>query len=417
MGDKPLNIERVDLRSAHVLRACLECITVKCTTFCSNVIILSQAGTDHPLSQAIEVDRLISGFPGTQQTALLALSDHLVTFSAAFKTYAQTLQTDFIHTVRLGMDQRPEADKSMKAVSESIHRLHAVLSGMLPSVGKPEKFQKPIAGFLATGLAKGSLSQGDAKKLDDLLKQLRNDRLDRKAVIGPYEKVLAQSKTVYDSFLKSTDRVVDHALTCAMGVANVISTMHVDLASLATSLNAVGEAILRVSEEIDFKSDFRDFVEGQRIIRYDLACEPFKPIDLSHPVFADLDTRIQDVVPPLYPVGLAAVVDDFQSAGANEMSCIKGKYVLLMEEIADVWVFVQNPNTRAMGYVPAASVKAVAPVLAIVLRQPDGLPDDVYIEVGAYVAVTAVDGPHADTVTIRGESVRLPREILGIIYQ
>ena len=66
--------------------------------------------------------------------------------------------------------------------------------------------------------------------------------------------------------------------------------------------------ITKKASEINFESDFNHFVDEKRLIRYDLKCDPFKPIDMSHPVFNNFEpSKIHNIlaVPPVYTILMA----------------------------------------------------------------------------------------------------------------
>jgi hypothetical protein len=186
----------------------------------------------------------------------------------------------------------------------------------------------------------------------------------------------------------------------------------------AAALHEAARRLRERAEAVDFRADFGAFVEQSKLIRYDMICGDFVPVDVSHPVFADIDTRLQIDVPPIYPVGIARVVDDFIADGTDQISVVAGKYVLLMETITEGWVFVSNPLTRAMGYIPGRCVEAVGRALAVVVEAPRGLGDNVYVQLGDYVAVTGGEEESKyNVITTRGEELSMLKDTLGIIHE
>jgi hypothetical protein len=187
---------------------------------------------------------------------------------------------------------------------------------------------------------------------------------------------------------------------------------------LAAALRETARGLRERAAAVDFRADFGRFVEASKLIRYDIVCDNFPPVDVSHPVFADIDTRLGIVVPPMYPVGIGRVVDDFVAKGADQLSVVTGKYVLLMETITDGWVFASNPLTRVMGYIPGHCVEAVGRAIAVVLKVPRLLVDNVHIQLGDYVAVMGSgETPAYEILTTRGEQLSVPKDTLGIIYE
>jgi hypothetical protein len=379
---------------------------------------------DAALTKTLDFTQLVSGFPGTQQTALTALSDEFTGLFTRIGSFAQLLQTSVDSGTKPALDRTADARETVKEMNKGSLKLVTLVGEMIPGCAPGFKVPGKITKLLGPGLAKGKLSKGDTKKLASLVAEVVAER-SKPEIAQSYAPLREQGLVSMERFCLSADKLQKHATACAHAMASVVSAIQTSFAGLAGDLTKGAESLSAIADSIDFQSDFSAFVKTNKIIRYDLQCSAFQPIDLSHPVFSDIDTRIRIVVPPVFPVGLAKVNQDFTSEGQeSELSVSKGKYVLLMEPPTGDWVFVQNPMSRRTGYVPAAFIQQATPKLnlAIIMKTPDQakLPQDVHVEVGAFVAVVGShgeDGSASDIVTVRGEHFTLPREVYGVIYE
>lgn len=158
---------------------------------------------------------------------------------------------------------------------------------------------------------------------------------------------------------------------------------------LLSNIEPLISTISQKASEINFEKDFIQFVAYKKIIRYDLKCEAFKPINMSHPVFNNFDpSKIRNViaVPPVYPIAMAKVLVSFTASDINEITIVKGKMVLLMEPPDYPWVLAMNPFTRQYGYVPSKYLEIVGNALGIITKEV--LSDNgINLLVGDYVAI------------------------------
>jgi hypothetical protein len=268
-------------------------------------------------------------------------------------------------------------------------------------------------------LTKGKLGKGDQKKLAKFVADAAADRhrpenkVAQEQTMDAFARKATELRTVlehFDPIYHTQRRVLTAVIAAIQGTSR----------QLANALHKSARRLRKSRKRINFQEDFSAFVQRSNLIRYDLLCNPFQPIDVAHPVFADIAPKIQIAVPPISPVGLAKVVRDHITSASNQLSVTEGRYVLLMEAITRKWVFVSNPLTRVMGYVPSICLKAVAPALAVVVRTP-GAEEQVNVQCGDYVAVLNIEdgGEKApcSIVTIKGESKIMPRDLLGVIYE
>jgi hypothetical protein len=300
----------------------------------------------------------------------------------------------------------------MSAVDNAAAPLLALLSE-IPSSSRSQAPRK-ISQLLVSLNAKGKTAKAETKKLQKLCGDVISDR-QRPDAIAAQRAAVERGAERTRAFRDAACRLLPVCQFRARIMNGVLGAIQGCSAELAAGLRGSSQALRAAAEAVDSRRDFEGFVARSALIRFDLQCNPFVPIDLSHPVFADIDTRIQVAVPPIYPVGVAAVVDDFVAEGGNELSITRGKHVLLMEEPGSEWVFVMNPLTRATGYAPAAAVEKIGQALAVVV-EVGAVGGDAYLQRGDYLAVKEVTDTHYKAVTTRGEQVTILRDHAAVIY-
>jgi hypothetical protein len=340
------------------------------------------------------------------------LSDALATVVVQIVTTATTI------TAKIDAITKPPSPGTRKTFADSLEeaklhceKLTAILSSEIPTViSRHDKNTKAIIKILAHPPVK-------AGSLDRFVLQILEQRKSKEAA---RRALLQRSQDHFRGFCRPmqqgyhvfADQI--RSLRCSLAVVKE------QYGRLAVQMRDFAKGVRESAAAIDFPADFSKFVGNHRIIRYDLRINPFKPVHSSHPAFADVDTRIRNIVPPIYPIALARVARTFVAESQQELSCTAGKYVLLMDRRASVWVLAMNPLTRLMGHVPSAAVQEVGNGLALFVDEPDAalLPPGVRISRGDYVSVLGLDGASekaVSVITTKGETVSVPKDLLAIL--
>jgi hypothetical protein len=355
-----------------------------------------------------------SGESETQTLALLGLSEFFVQVFTHFNAHGREL-SELHRKIDQGDDKwRVEARSIITQLQQEYSTLSALADDGTLGHTKSQAPKK-----IAQLLAKGKVGKGDQKKLAKFVADATADR-QKSETKSAQSQIMHVFITKMQCFKVLVDRIRPFCHTQRRILTETVSAFRETTERLAAAVQTSTAEFRESSRRLDFHADFTAFVRESKLIRYDLLCSPFKPIDVSHPVFVDIATKIQIAVPPIYPVGLAKVVRDHVSTASNQLSVTQGRYVLLMETIAEKWVYVSNPLTRVMGYVPKACVESVAPALAVVLRSPDP-GQEVIMQCGDYVAVLEIgeggDRALCKVITTKGEALTVPRDLLGVIYE
>ncbi|KAH0785704.1 SH3 domain containing protein [Histomonas meleagridis] len=192
-----------------------------------------------------------------------------------------------------------------------------------------------------------------------------------KASINKYRELVGK---ISDTFFQRQNTIKDLILWISTSFEEFSQTLEQSSKNLKT-----------FAEFISFENDFQSFIESKHIVRYEMSTTDFVPLDTSGPAFEGVNTKLSVEISMLYPIGLANVIHDYQANGTNEMSCKKGKNILLLEEPTYPWVYVMNPRTRVTGYIPSECISWISRKFGVIIR--DFNESNVIMQIGEYVAI------------------------------
>ena len=196
--------------------------------------------------------------------------------------------------------------------------------------------------------------------------------------------LIESSSVSQDTFMKSLTSYTEMLVNRGKHIISVYDTLTNSYDELAKYLKDSANVLRCSADALDMKFDFQRFVEIKRIFRYNITCPEFEEIDYdfdnNHVVIEDKNE---------FPVGLGEVVENFICGGENEISCVKGKRVLLMEfPDDDEWCCIMHPFTHVMGYVPSYCIKVVQGQLGVCIREPkQGEFKGVVVGLGDFVSI------------------------------
>jgi hypothetical protein len=356
----------------------------------------------------------ISGFAAgeTHHIAFTALNTLFTDIFSQLSQFSQTLSTAYGRIDKGDAKWIETANSTISSVDNAAAPLIVFLDS-IPTVSKSQTPRK-IAQLLSTLTVKGKAAKAEAKKLQKLVTDLIHDR-NRPDAISSQRQIFERATGPAAHFCQASARLLPICQFRARILNEVLEAMQNCCTDVGAELGKTAQSLRAAADAIRHRQDFERFVERSSLIRYDLQCNPFVPIDLSHPVFSDIDTKIQVAVPPIYPIGIGIVNEDFVAEGTNELSVTHGKHVLLMEWPGTDWICVMNPLTRARGYAPTAVVSRIGQALGVVV-EVGVVGGEVYLQRGDYLAVTGAAENQWNTVTTRGEAVTILKEHVAIIY-
>ena len=205
-------------------------------------------------------------------------------------------------------------------------------------------------------------------------------------------------------------------------VQQLLSDAQSHYAVLQSDIQKIATELKEISDDVHYKESFSTFVNNNNIIRYDIPCPPFVPIDISGPEFEGIPPP---EIPPMqtnYPIALGYIEESFVGTDENTLSCTRGQYILLMEPNNEEWVFCMSPVTFETGYIPNWAIKVVGIKLGVITREAmlGELPDDVRTKPGDYIAILRFfeepkENPMVEVMTTFGKQVTVPNNMIGII--
>lgn len=370
-----------------------------------------------PLNAAVAINTankqglpLSPGIPGTMKDALNDLSEHVDECFKNLRDFGNAVKSGVDRITRPEIDARKEIKSAITNATNGATTIGNMREIMIPSLSQNEKISKEVNKYIEKG------EPIKASKTKSLMKDVKSAR---DKLLTSRTSILTKASRETESFTSSMQKVGESCERRVLALRESLDTVHSEYTQLSRNLQLCAESLRRTADMLDFKADFRSYVEKTKMIRYDIQCLPFMSIDVSHPAFADIDTRINVAVPPLYPVSLAKVVHTFTAESESEISCTKGKHMLLMEKPFTDWVFVMNPLTLLMGYAPRTCLEEIGSQLGVFLKTPSpGLleVENVRAQQGDYVAIVSEQGDKLTVMTTQGDSIVVPKDLIGIIY-
>ena len=270
------------------------------------------------------------------------------------------------------------------------------------------------------------------KKIDDLASGSQDKK--KKVKSSSVHKALKKLLKIRNSGVNH-EETVKAALHCSQAIISGVSQMQNNLETVLMLLDQlytlkmdanynVMNRISSLSSTINatvqthyFENDFCDLILQKRLIRYDIIPEPFVPVDFNHPVFSEMQISCVMEVPSLeiYPIAIAKAIHSFTPEYSNEISVSKGKFVYLLEDLSNEWVFIQNPYTRTRGYAPSSHFEIVSLSTGVILHESDS--GGVLLKRGDYVSLfeSSQSNSFFDVLTITNQIACIGKDKVAII--
>ena len=373
-------------------------------------------------SKSSEGECILCGYTtdGTQRIAMDQVSESLIAMNAAFHDMSDTLKTK---SKELQKYPNPEDKKAAEKCLDDtqgpindIQMLKVVISKS--TAGLDKRYQKALDKVNDTTLSlikKSQPTDRQKKPINEnfpIVLEARSKTASQKALLcqkgnaaidqfkGLLQKFAQFSQTRNDTFRE----LFDIAMYAYMKIAAIFQ----DSAS----------KIEEKAKNIDPIADLRTYSKIRGIVRYDLTIQPFEEFQCHTPAFESLESKINVSLQPKFdPIGFVKVIHSFRAENENEMNCVRGKRLLLLEKMQGDWTFVMHPITRVTGFVPTQCIEPIGKALGIVLRKQNGeISESIMIRAGEYVAITDVQSLKFET--MRGEKCnKAPANLIGIVYQ
>ncbi|OHT03208.1 hypothetical protein TRFO_29522 [Tritrichomonas foetus] len=348
----------------------------------------------------------IPGFPGSQHDAFTVFSNYINYFFEYFLNYVKKLdpQFDSLEINTKAIDQLQFAYKQ----NENYKNL------LQSYIGNKKKDIQKYNKIVNEKIAKGHCRTVTALDVYKNVKGIRKG-VDKPEIISAANQNLNEYKTHVELLKNDIKKRI-------LQIKMLVEEMKKNNAQFEYNMKNLGYSLFKnVQNVIKFEDDFRLFLGTYKIVRYDIQCHSFIPIDMKHPVFAQVSTSpaINVAIPPIYPIAMAYVNSNFVGKYENELTLTKGKIVLLMEPTDQNWVLVMNPFTRATGFAPSKNLVVIGDALGVVLKEYRAKDQSIY-QKGDYVAISYHQKTNMTdrwaVYSINNERTEIPKEVVGIIY-
>jgi hypothetical protein len=220
----------------------------------------------------------------------------------------------------------------------------------------------------AFGPATLDLCQSPSKFPPEYLKQFDEITKSRHKTEKARAPLRASAQTSIVAYRHGSEELAKALQAINQAIKARFSTLVASFRKAADRSMRAGNAGLLLVEKLDFCADFDAFTERMNSVNFDLPDLEFEPYSKASPGFAG-QPPLQVPVPLDYPIGMAKIVCDHCAARANQIRIKVGTSIFLMEAITQDWVYVLNPNTLIIGFVPAFCLDPVCCGLAVMLRE------------------------------------------------
>lgn len=354
-----------------------------------------------------------SGFPGSQDEAMKQVSDIFINFFSNSNQIEKDAKKSIEALKQENSVSTANVDECLNSLCKSCVTIDSIKKTIqdnkhkLPS--KMHKYQKSINGIvtLKTKLKKAS----EAMKLYEKMLKIRNDCTDsQRSNVVPFatqsfSDIVSKSKNSVDILKEQFKLRKDIILTIIKSNEDIM-----------TNCEELSSQFIKSMNSINFQTDFQNFIKENKIIRYDILPDEFKPLDFSHECFSEI-TKVSNVLSfQLYPYSMAKVTSEFIPEDSNEISVKKGKIVLLMESLSLPWTFIQKPYTNELGYVPTSFLEEIGKGIGVLLNEYTT--SDEVLNKGDYVAIESRDNSEFYVVhTISDFTYSIPATLIAIISE
>ncbi|KAH0793955.1 SH3 domain containing protein [Histomonas meleagridis] len=357
---------------------------------------------------------MICGYPGTIKDGIFNIAAIFAQINIQFSEISKTIQKQVsVAQDKIKQSITPEQVSRLFSEAEGVVNKNNAMIPMIKSFSEPyadltKKIERSVSKLIQAKKPNAKSLAKLAKEYSEALAKRQEFSKKRKMLVDSThisQEQYIQAITSYSGLLFNRDHFI-------LIIFDQLSLAYEELKSyLQKSADTFGYC----AKAIDKKGDFQRFAESKRIFRYNITCPDFEEIEFEFD-----KTKVSKEIKNEFPVGIAEVIENFICSGENEINCVKGKRLLLMEFPDDEWCCVMHPFTHAIGYVPSYCVNPISEVLGVCIREPKpGEYKGIVVGVGDFVAIME-DNPKEKMYkvsTARGDQGTISKGLVAIVYR
>lgn len=350
------------------------------------------------------------GIPGTFFEAITLLSFSITQLFAEVNKEAKEINTTITGTIdTLDTLRKKNITQMDRDIENAILKLSSIDNGFkgLSQIGSMDcqEFSTQTTKLLNTRKP----SKKDMSKYQDLFHKIITYRqqMNKEKIM-----LVISAQNAIDSSKKSMETFKTSIKERNVALKEIFKWVYFIYNGIVNKMQTCTTNIRECAQKLDITSDLSRHIKYNKIVRYDIPMKEFKRIEISDPAFQGVK-KIPKEISPVYPVGMARIVQSFDGSGPNEINCRKGKYALLMEKPDLDWCCVMHPVTHRTGFIPSYCVEAISNTFGIIIRNPEG---DFKLSIGDFVAITDDSNSASYEVeTAFGEKGTLSRSVIGLL--
>lgn len=384
------------------------------------VPILVQAGDLAPnvlsnLSAVMNTEstKLVPGNPGHFRNSILAVGSAFADTLENIRNFGVGMRSKVQFSFNQIVNARGEKTSKYLGQAQSAITQYNNCRDIFGKMAAPfQGSTKKIDALIAKMEKKGKPNEKQTKELKKLWDAVRESRA---GIRKQREAIITNMQSSTTLFIEAIASLSDVLLSCDQHYVNLFDWIVTGYMDIALGLHSFMNELKMRSFQTDVKQDFTKFAVDNKLARYDLECPDFVLAPDDHtdiPVSMTVD----------FPIAIGEVLVDFAAGGSGEISCMKGKNMLLMEmpDKDEEWCCVMNPFTHAIGYVPTYCVKPKSQKLGLCIREAkQGEMKGIMAQIGDFVAVSESDPKEKmyNVETIHGDVGTMSKGLVAIIYE
>lgn len=351
------------------------------------------------------------GIPGTLLNTYLSIVQIFESTGKQFNTRSQQIITKVTNSIgSLISDPERQLASTFAGMEECLNKLEGV-NTMVQDLSSPKSDLIQNFAIVTNLLVKEPERRAEVKKLQKLFKDVLKARMKFDKNSAALTKTAQISIDKYRTLCAKVESVYNLRITVLTDLFMWVADIY---AEIGKQLIANSERLNLYIGQMDYKADFTNYVSRSKLARYDIKDFKFRPFDTSGPAFDGINPSVPRSISFFSPLYFAQIIHSYNADGENELTCQKGKCLLLMEEPEMNWVYSMNPKTRRYGFVPKNCFKVVGNKLGILLL--DFNEQSSYMNAGDFVGIIEETDKYYKIGNLENKILIVQKKFIGIIH-